>query len=560
MLDRLDEVPWGSLHHAYGPAADVPGLLRALADPDQREGALWALYGNVFHQGTRYEATPHVVPFLVELIDAGVARVDLLDYVRHLVAGSFSLRSPGLWCDGRTLHRWDAGAVPVAEAPADLGYDQTPALLADVWRRAADALPTWLRLLDDADAAIRGRAAVLLALFADEARVADALRARLAAEPVGSVRADLCFALARVDAATVARHLADRDPVCRFVAAASALDQPGAVDVVVSGLVGVEGFDAVCARGDDPAPAVAAAALLRAAPSERIAAVPAIIAALEQAAGFDVVPLVRALFSAALPEPLHGPPVGLQREVLAALVAHPGLWTLGNLWEDFRDAGVPHDRAQVADLLGIEVPDDRALQDVEGGLTFARMGFAEQAVDHFDRAFDTDAFDAHPDGVEARIRYAEVLSERPGREADAARIWAEVAARLPDPVPALLNQAVLLGRAGERGAQVGVLTELAQARPEAEVFHHLGIALRHAERFDDALAATDRALAIDPAHRDAWWNRGSVLALLGRGDEAADAVERCVTVDPGVAGQLWHDSDFDAIREHPRFRAATGRA
>lgn len=33
LLDGLDEVDWGSLHHAYGPATDVPGLLRALVDP-----------------------------------------------------------------------------------------------------------------------------------------------------------------------------------------------------------------------------------------------------------------------------------------------------------------------------------------------------------------------------------------------------------------------------------------------------------------------------------------------------------------------------------------------
>ena len=66
LLDGLDDIDWGSLQHAYGAASDVPGLLRALADPSsasrelergaQREGhsvreqVQWTLWGNVFHQ------------------------------------------------------------------------------------------------------------------------------------------------------------------------------------------------------------------------------------------------------------------------------------------------------------------------------------------------------------------------------------------------------------------------------------------------------------------------------------------------------------------------------
>ena len=69
MLAGLDEIDWAGLEHAYGPAGDVPGLIRALAstEPDERERARHALYGNVFHQGSRYEATAYAVPFLARL-------------------------------------------------------------------------------------------------------------------------------------------------------------------------------------------------------------------------------------------------------------------------------------------------------------------------------------------------------------------------------------------------------------------------------------------------------------------------------------------------------------
>ncbi|ROO85688.1 hypothetical protein EDD29_3236 [Actinocorallia herbida] len=70
-LPGLDEVAWGSVHHAYGTAEDVPGQLRALAsaEVDERRNAYRRLYGNVYHQGTRWEASPYVVPFLGWLLD-----------------------------------------------------------------------------------------------------------------------------------------------------------------------------------------------------------------------------------------------------------------------------------------------------------------------------------------------------------------------------------------------------------------------------------------------------------------------------------------------------------
>jgi tetratricopeptide (TPR) repeat protein len=48
----------------------------------------------------------------------------------------------------------------------------------------------------------------------------------------------------------------------------------------------------------------------------------------------------------------------------------------------------------------------------------------------------------------------------------------------------------------------------------------------------DALADCDRALAIDPRHAIALFNRGVSLAHLGRKTEARAAIERSVEADP----------------------------
>lgn len=70
MLERLDTVDWASLTHAYGPATDVPSLLRSLLFPgkEERDEALSELFGNIWHQGTVYPATAAAVPFLYELL------------------------------------------------------------------------------------------------------------------------------------------------------------------------------------------------------------------------------------------------------------------------------------------------------------------------------------------------------------------------------------------------------------------------------------------------------------------------------------------------------------
>ncbi|WP_338790890.1 hypothetical protein [Bernardetia sp. MNP-M8] len=91
MLEKIDTIPWAKLQHAYGSAADVPDTIRSLtfSDKELRKNALWVLYGNIFHQGTRYEATPYAIPFLFELIESEYIeeRHKLIYYVVHLALG-----------------------------------------------------------------------------------------------------------------------------------------------------------------------------------------------------------------------------------------------------------------------------------------------------------------------------------------------------------------------------------------------------------------------------------------------------------------------------------------
>jgi hypothetical protein len=90
-LDELDQVPWSTLEHAYGPATDVPALIRDLssAHKEKREKAIYELHGNIWHQGTVYEATAYAVPFLVGLLFTNKPenRVDILLLLAEIADG-----------------------------------------------------------------------------------------------------------------------------------------------------------------------------------------------------------------------------------------------------------------------------------------------------------------------------------------------------------------------------------------------------------------------------------------------------------------------------------------
>jgi hypothetical protein len=90
-LAGLDDIDWSGPEHAYGEADDVPGQLRALVshDADERANTIHRLYGNIFHQGTRYQATSYAVPFLARLaLEPGTfRRAEVVDLLGAITVG-----------------------------------------------------------------------------------------------------------------------------------------------------------------------------------------------------------------------------------------------------------------------------------------------------------------------------------------------------------------------------------------------------------------------------------------------------------------------------------------
>ncbi|MFI1027177.1 hypothetical protein [Streptomyces sp. NPDC020951] len=91
MLKRVPQVPWGSLRDSTGSARDIPPLLSRVAwgDEETASEAVDELGDRVCSLGfVVSEATPHVVPFLVELAGADTvrSRAEILELIARIHA------------------------------------------------------------------------------------------------------------------------------------------------------------------------------------------------------------------------------------------------------------------------------------------------------------------------------------------------------------------------------------------------------------------------------------------------------------------------------------------
>ncbi|WNF29568.1 HEAT repeat domain-containing protein [Streptomyces sp. C11-1] len=182
MFSGIDEVDWASMEHAYGPADDVPELLRGLAsdDPAERETALDGMYGAVHHQGDVYACTLACIPFLFELVvDPGVQDrgcvVELLTSI-----GGFDLDED------------DEDEIDEDEIEGAANYAMAAAAV-------TAGAGVFFELIADEDPGVRLAAPLALAtLHRHPVRVLALLRERLPVEPDEEVRLALVEAAGRV--------------------------------------------------------------------------------------------------------------------------------------------------------------------------------------------------------------------------------------------------------------------------------------------------------------------------------------------------------------------------
>ncbi|MEU8134044.1 hypothetical protein [Streptodolium elevatio] len=223
----IEDVDWASLTHAYGAADDVPDRIAALRSPDRstRDQAYAALYGSVFHQGTRYAASPFAARALISLAadTATPQRHRVLTLLASLAIGYDDACLPGGFDPARLRREVaEAAALDPADARREMEEWVAEAPSEDIRRNRAyhlevfdfaferdclrwalesyDAVRTgtavYRALLEDDEPGVRIAAAYLLAWFPEDAeRSVPALVEVLRTEAHGHVVATAAVAV-----------------------------------------------------------------------------------------------------------------------------------------------------------------------------------------------------------------------------------------------------------------------------------------------------------------------------------------------------------------------------
>ena len=96
-------------------------------------------------------------------------------------------------------------------------------------------------------------------------------------------------------------------------------------------------------------------------------------------------------------------------------------------------------------------------------------------------------------------------------------------------------------------------------RPSAWESYFSAAPLAQAGRFDEAIALMQRDAESHPDHPALLYNLACYEALADRGDDALAHLARAVELSPRFREYAEQDSDFDALRDDPRFSEVLAR-
>ncbi|MEM7759934.1 MAG: hypothetical protein AAF298_17665, partial [Cyanobacteria bacterium P01_A01_bin.40] len=428
MLEGLDVIDWENLESfegcltAFDPVTEIPNLLRKFlsSDPEERSYALGRLYENLLHQGTRFSATPYVIPFIIELCSEPSVpnRASLLYFWSHAITGYFSIRQRPTWGDGETIYFYGK----VEEWIIERGWHGE---LHQIYQESLKGKDLLYKLLNDGEPSIRAGAVWVLAAMPTIAESSvPKLAVRFEKEEIDWISGGIAFALGELEASTILEQILTNEQfsaikcitACQLarIAPQESLIEP-LLEFVSQPIEGYQYILGAGGRSTDDA-AFAIAYLPRHIQQQ---AIPAICQRLKQARGFATMPLVTTLLSAAF-EKRNRPLTELtdiQNLVLSQMLMTDELWSIGNLIGVFESYGLPDGlsdkKERCAKLVGIELTPDNALTELRSGLVFAEMNFLPQARESILKAIEMDAavFERVPTPAEGWLLYAKAFAE-----------------------------------------------------------------------------------------------------------------------------------------------------
>jgi len=242
-------------------------------------------------------------------------------------------------------------------------------------------------------------------------------------------------------------------------------------------------------------------------------------------------------------------------------LAHAGLADCSSLLYMTMDARESNlIQGDTASQRALELDPDLAEAHIARGLVV----YLRKQFDEAEREFET-AMSLDPKLFEAAYYFARARMEQ-GRFAEAAKLFERACTLRPEDyqAPSFLAQAYTsMGLHAESEAAYRRQSRLVEERldliPDDTRACVLGAAaFATFGEVERSAALAKRALAIDPDDPMLLYNVACTYSLLHMTDEALDCLESAV--DKGYGHKEWmeHDSDFDSIKDTPRFKAILG--
>lgn len=210
----------------------------------------------------------------------------------------------------------------------------------------------------------------------------------------------------------------------------------------------------------------------------------------------------------------------------------------------------------------LTVTPDLAEAHAARGYALSMNGEYVAAAEHFERAIRLDPQLYESWYLYGRSRFAE------GNLEEAIRLWAKAHAVRPEEYQsaALRVQALkALGRSEEAKSAAEEAVNLTERHlalnPDDVRALYLGAgAMIEAGRSSDGLAMIERAIKLEPDDPSVLQNAACTYAHAGDGEKALDLLERRLQ-EGGTMYRDWleHDTDYDLLRDHPRFMSILER-
>ena len=244
-------------------------------------------------------------------------------------------------------------------------------------------------------------------------------------------------------------------------------------------------------------------------------------------------------------------------------LAFAGIADCCSLLYQYADSSEENQRqAEETSGKALELDSELAEAHASRGLALSIGKDYTRAEEHFEKAISL-----NPKLFEAYYFYArDCLAQ--GKLAKSAQLFEKASEVRPEDyqAPLLLRQ-VLIGMGASRSVTdqtlqkaLKVVEKHLELNPDDARAHYLGgSALIEMGQTKKGLAWTRRALDIDPDEPATLYNVACSHSIAGASDEALGFLEKAIDAGFGYKEWLENDSDFDTIRENPRFQALLDR-